>query len=318
MAELGWCALPFPESYGGIEQGFIALAIVLAEMGRVVAPGPYASSVLLAGHAILETASDAQRKELLAPIAAGDVVATFAAATTPEAIAVEARPHGSGHTLHGAHGFVFDGAHAGRVVVAANTVDGPALFVVERPAVTPVEWMDQTRKAADLAFDGELAEMLGEPGWEPIQRALDRAAVGLAAEMLGGAERVLELSTQYAKDRVQFGKPIGSFQAVKHRAADMLLDVESLRSAVYYAAWAIERDHPDASLAASMAKACASDAYRRVAASGIQIHGGIGFTWEHDMHLFFKRAQVNEKAFGDATFHRERVAQILRSRYAPV
>jgi alkylation response protein AidB-like acyl-CoA dehydrogenase len=135
--------------------------------------------------------------------------------------------------------------------------------------------------------------------------------------MLGGAERVLELSVEYAKQRVQFDRPIGSFQAVKHRAADMLLQVESLRSAVYYAAWAVERGHPDASLAASMAKAYASDAYRDVAASGIQIHGGIGFTWEADLHLYFKRAKASEVAFGDAVWHRERVARILRDRYAP-
>jgi alkylation response protein AidB-like acyl-CoA dehydrogenase len=168
---------------------------------------------------------------------------------------------------------------------------------------------------ADLRFDEAPAERLGEAGWDAVRRILDRAAVALSAEMLGGAERVLELSVEYAKERVQFDRPIGSFQAVKHRAADMLLEVESLRSAVYYAAWAVERDHPDASLAASMAKAYASDAYRRVASSGIQIHGGIGFTWEHDLHLYFKRARASEAAFGDATWHRERMAGLLRQKY---
>ena len=325
MADLGWMALPFPSAYGGIEQGFIALTIVLAEMGRVVSPGPYLSTVLLAGQAIHEAGSDAQRKELLPAIAAGEVVATLAVQEGPHwddtAIETSAEPSGSGQALRGAKRFVTDAAHADRFIVAARSPDGPALFVTEPGIagvhVTPATIVDGTRRVADVTFDGAPAEMLGEPGWDPIQRVLDRAAAGLAAEMLGGAERVLELSVGYAKDRVQFGRPIGSFQAVKHKAADMLLDVESLRSAVYYAAWALEREHPDASLAASMAKAYASDAGPRVAAAGIQIHGGIGFTWEHDMHLYFKRAKASEIAFGDASWHRERIASLLRPRYAP-
>jgi alkylation response protein AidB-like acyl-CoA dehydrogenase len=323
MADLGWMALPFPAAYGGIDQGFISLTIVLAEMGRVVSPGPYLSTVLLAGNAILEAGSEAQRKELLPPIAAGELIATLALQDGPHwddaAIETEATPSGSGFALRGTKRFVTDAASAERFVVAARSAEGPALFVTEagNPGVEvrPATIVDGTRRVADLTFDGAAAEMLGEPGWDAVQRVLDRAAAGLAAEMLGGAERVLELATAYAKDRVQFGRPIGSFQAVKHKAADMLLDVESLRSAVYYAAWALERDHPDASLAASMAKAYASDAGPRVAAAGIQIHGGIGFTWEHDMHLYFKRMKASEIAFGDASWHRERIAQILKPRY---
>ncbi|MGH2793461.1 MAG: acyl-CoA dehydrogenase family protein, partial [Actinomycetota bacterium] len=172
------------------------------------------------------------------------------------------------------------------------------------------------RKVAHVHFDGARAERLGDGSGGSVQRVLDRAYVGLAAEMLGGAERVVELSVEYAKQRVQFDRPIGSFQAVKHRAADMLLDVESLRNAVSFAAWAVERDHPDASIAASMAKAYACDAYRRVASSGIQVHGGIGFTWEHDMHLYFKRAKASEAAFGSADYHRERLAGLLEARYS--
>jgi alkylation response protein AidB-like acyl-CoA dehydrogenase len=326
MAGLGWTGLPFPEDAGGVGQGFVALAILLAEMGRVVLPGPFFPTVVLAGHAVLEGGTEEQRKTLLPEISEGDLTATVAFDASAgrwdeTGVAAEARPEGSRFRIHGLGRFVPDAAVAGRFVVPAVGPDGPALFVTdpggEGIAVTPLQSMDATRKVADVRLDGAPAEILGDGGWSVAGRVLDRAAAGLAAEMLGGAERVLELAVGYAKDRVQFGRPIGSFQAVKHRAADMLLDVESLRSAVYFAAWALERNHPDASLAASMAKAYASDAYRRVAASGIQIHGGIGFTWEHDLHLYFKRAKASEVAYGNATWHRERMARILETRYGP-
>jgi alkylation response protein AidB-like acyl-CoA dehydrogenase len=318
MADLGWMGLPFPEEHGGLGLGVVELAILLAEMGRVVLPGPYLSTVLLAGSALLLCGTEEQRKELLPRICGGELVATLAFGRPErpdkEGLTLEAR----GSALTGSASFVPDAAASEIVVVAART---PGLFAVRTDApgvrIDPVSIMDMTRKVAEVKLEGAPAEPLAEDGWAPIQRVLDRAAVGLAAEALGGAERVLEVSVDYAKQRVQFDRPIGSFQAVKHRLADMLLDVESLRSAVYYAAWAVDRDHPDASLAASMAKAYASDAYRRVSASGIQVHGGIGFTWEHDMHLFFKRAKHDEVAFGDAVWHRERIAQILKRRYAP-
>jgi alkylation response protein AidB-like acyl-CoA dehydrogenase len=289
--------------------GFTSLAILLAEMGRVVLPGPYFSTVVLAGHAMLDAGSEEQRKALLSPIASGEV--TWAAALSDTG--VEARPDGDAFVLTGEARYVTDGATADRIVVAA----GGELFVPDGPGLsaTPVEVMDATRKVAHVHLDGARAERLGDGDSGARERVLDRAYVGLAAEMLGGAERVVELSVEYAKQRVQFDRPIGSFQAVKHRAADMLLDVESLRNAVAYAAWALERDHPDASIAASMAKAYASDAYRRVASSGIQVHGGIGFTWEHDMHLYFKRAKASEAAFGSADWHRERLAGLLERRY---
>ena len=307
MAELGWMGLPFPEDVGGVGMGFTALAILLEEMGRVVLPGPYFSTVVLAGHAVLEAATEEQRKELLPAIAAGEV--TWAAAL--DDVSVEVAASGDRFVLNGEARYVSDGATADRIVVAVDD----ALFVAEGAGLsaTPVGVMDATRKVAHVRFADAPAERLGNGG--SVQRVLDRACVGLAAEMLGGAERVVERSVEYAKQRVQFDRPIGSFQAVKHRAADMALDVESLRNAVAYAAWAIERDHPDATIAASMAKAFASDAYRRVAASGIQVHGGIGFTWEHDMHLYFKRAKASEVAFGSADRHRERLAGILGQRY---
>jgi len=306
MAELGWLALPLPEDNDGLGMGPIALAILLAEMGRVIAPGPYLSTVL-AGMAIADAGSDAQKREYLPRIASGDLVATVAA--------WGGHVEESGGALRGERRFVADGNVAELIVVVAHTADENAsLFIVEPTERATVSYMDGTRKVAHMRFEGAPSEKLGDSDVAAVHRLLDRAALCIAAESLGGAERVTEMAVEYAKSRTQFGRPIGSFQAVKHRAADMAVDVESLRAAVYFAAWAAEREQPDASLAISMAKAYAADAYRRVAQSGIQIHGGIGFTWEHDMHLFFKRAKANEVAYGDATFHRERIARLLRER----
>ena len=311
MADLGWMALPFPAESGGLGQGFVALAILLTEMGRVVLPGPYFSTVVLGGHAVAETGTESQRKEVVGQICSGDLVGTFADAPAT----VEACPVGNEYRLTGTARYVLDGGTAARVVIAAEDGDGAGVFLAEPRETVPVASMDGTRKVAHVIFDETPAERLGEgDAGDALRRIRDRACAGLAAEMLGAAERVAEMAVGYAKQRVQFDRPIGSFQAVKHRAADMHLEVESLRNAVHHAAWMIDRDHPDVSLTASLAKAYASDAFRRVAASGIQIHGGIGFTWEHDMHLYFKRAKGNEVAFGDATFHRERVAQLLRAR----
>jgi len=304
MAELGWLALPLPEEHDGLGMGPIALAILLAEMGRVVAPGPYLSTVL-AGMAIADAGTDEQKREYLPRIASGDLIATVGA--------WGGHVEESGGTLRGERPFVPNGNVAELAVVVAHTSgENAALFLAEPTDRRPVAYMDGTRKVAHLRFDGARATKLGDSDLSSVHRLLDRAALCIAAESLGGAERVTEMAVEYAKSRTQFARPIGSFQAVKHRAADMTVDVESLRAAVYFAAWSAEREQPDAPLAISMAKAFAADAYRRVAQGGIQIHGGIGFTWEHDMHLFFKRAKANEVAFGDATFHRERIAQLLR------
>ena len=310
MAGLGWMGLPFPEDAGGVGLGFSSLAILLEEMGRVVLPGPYLSTVVLAGSCVLEAGSDEQKKELLPAISSGDLTMAAALVDTD----VTAARDGERGTLNGSARYVLDGATADRMIVAA----GDDLYLADGPGLsaTPVEVLDATRKVAHVHFDNAPAQRLGGAQTAgAVRRVLDRAYVGLAAEMLGGAGRVVELSVEYAKQRVQFDRPIGSFQAVKHRAADMLLDVESLRNAVAYAAWAIEREHPDASLTASMVKAYASDVYRRVASSGIQVHGGIGFTWEHDMHLYFKRAKASEAMLGSADHHRERLAGLLEARY---
>ncbi|HEX9776312.1 MAG TPA: acyl-CoA dehydrogenase family protein [Actinomycetota bacterium] len=305
VAELGWNAIPFPEEHGGLDMGFIPLALLAIEMGRVVYPGPYAST-MIGGIAIAESGGDEQRARLLPGIARGATTATLAR---------DGHVVAHGDRLSGIRRFVLDGADAEVVVVVAQLEDGmPALFLAEPTARAPLTTIDGTRALADLTFDDAPAERLEHAGSNVLRRVEDRACVLLAAEMLGCAERALELSTEYAKQREQFGRPIGSFQAVKHRLADMLVDVESLRNAVSYAAWAIEREHPDAGLAAATAKATASDATRRVTAGAIQVHGGIGFTWEHDAHLFFKRVKLAANAFGDATFHRERIARLIAAR----
>ena len=206
-------------------------------------------------------------------------------------------------------------AYAPSADVAVVLADDGGVYGVDLRAAarpTPLAAMDRTRELGVLAFDGTPALFLG--GEDAAALLVDRAATLASAEMLGAADHVLALSVQYAKDRVQFGKPIGSFQAVKHMLADALVDVEGMRSTVYYAAWCAAAGDPERSLSASMAKAWCSDASRRVMASGLQVHGGIGFTWEHDMHLYLKRAQLDQVSYGDAAAHRDRIATLLRAR----
>jgi alkylation response protein AidB-like acyl-CoA dehydrogenase len=330
MAELGWMGLTFPESVGGAALDMVDLAIVLEEMGRVVMPGPFFSTVVLGGITIAEAGSEEQKRRYLASIAAGEIKATVAALEPSgryDADGIEATATGDsgGYLLAGTKLFVPDAHVADLVIVAARKegtkgAEGISLFAVETPkegvTVTTLATMDQTRKLCEVKLDNvrvgpeALVGNAGD-GWKTLERVTDRAKVALCAEMCGGAERVLEMCVEYAKVRVQFDRPIGSFQAIQHKCANMLLLVESSKSATYYAAWAVANDVPEAPLAAAMAKSYTSDAYRVVAGEGIQIHGGIGFTWEHDMHLFFKRAKSSEFTFGDATFNRERVARLI-------
>ncbi len=328
VAELGWTALGIPEEFGGVGS-FLDLVVVLEEAGRALLPGPFFATMGLAVPVLLEAGTEAQKKEVLGAIAAGEARATLAL-TEPSgrwdapSIALAARPSGGGWKLDGVKTFVPDAAHADHVVVAARTrgegEDGVSLFLVAgRPAgmtVTPLETLDMTRRWSEIRFDGvELGagSLMGSAhtAWPRLKRALDWSTAALCAEMVGGAQKVLEMSTEYAKTRQQFGKPIGIYQAVSHRVAEMLVLTESSKSATYYSAWAVDADAPDRALAASMAKAYVSDAYRKVAGDGIQVHGGIGFTWEHDLHLYFKRAKSSEVTLGDATYHRELVAQAL-------
>ncbi|MBI3244871.1 MAG: acyl-CoA/acyl-ACP dehydrogenase [Deltaproteobacteria bacterium] len=323
MADLGWMGLIYPESCGGSGLNMVDLVVILEEMGKAALPGPFFSTVCLGGLAILEAGSPDQKQKYLPGIAAGTTKATLAVleedARWDEAgIKLQARKGKKGYSLSGVKLFVPDAHVADLIVCAARTSDGLALFVVERQqagvVVTPLKTMDQTRKLCEVRFDKarvDAAAVLGTPGkgWDVLSRILDRGKVALCAEMCGGAQKVLDMTVDYAKMREQFGRPIGSFQAIQHKCANMLIQVESAKSATYYAAWAVASDAPEASLAAAMAKAYCSDAYRQVSAEGIQVHGGIGFTWEHDMHIYFKRAKGSEVTFGDATWNRELVAQ---------
>ena len=329
IAEQGWIGLIYPEEHGGMALGFVDLVVLMEEMGRAVMPGPFFSTVLLGGLAILEAGNDAQKKEWLPRLASGERRVTLAwmepsAALGPQGITLQATAAGGGYQLSGTKLFVPDAHTADAIVVAARTGGtgeaGVSLFLV--PKGTPglevklLPTMDQTRKLCEVALSSVSVganALLGEAGagWKSLARVLDRATVALCAEMCGGAQKVLEMTVEYAKIRQAFGKPIGSYQGVKHRAADMLVDVENSKSITYYAAWAMDEGAAEGPLAVSMAKAYVSDAYRRVAAAGIQLHGGIGFTWEHDLHLYFKRAKGSEFTFGDATYHRERVAQLV-------
>ncbi len=329
LAEQGWLGLVYPEEYGGSGLGFVDLTVLMEEMGRVVMPGPFLSTVLLGGLTILEAGSAEQKKEWLPRLVGGEAKAALAW-TEPNSrwdaagVTVRAQKAGDGWTLSGTKLFVLDAHLADVTVVVARTGGegerGVGLFLVPRGApglaVTLLPTMDETRKLCEVELTDvrvPAAAVLGPPdgGWPPLARVVQRATVALCAEMCGGAQKVLEMTTEYAKIRVAFGRPIGSYQGVKHKAADMLVEVENAKSLTYYAAWAVDENAAEAALAASMAKAYVSDAYRTVAGDGIQLHGGIGFTWEHDLHLYFKRAKSSEFTFGDATYHRERVAQLI-------
>jgi alkylation response protein AidB-like acyl-CoA dehydrogenase len=331
LAEQGWLGLVYPEEHGGSGLGFVDLTVLMEEMGRVVMPGPFFSTVLLGGLAIREAGSPAQKKEWLPRIAAGKARTTLAW-TEPSArldaagVTCAARDGKAGFILNGTKLFVPDAHLADAVVVVARTAegqtpeDGVSLLLVPKGTrgmeVKLLPTMDQTRKLCEVSFKDAAVPadaLMGvkDRGWPALTRVIERATVALCAEMCGGAQRVLDMTTDYAKIRVAFGKPIGTYQGVKHKAADMLVDVENAKSLTYYAAWAVDENAPEAALAASMAKAYVTDAYRKVAGAGIQLHGGIGFTWEHDLHLYFKRAKSSEFTFGDATYHRERVAQLI-------
>jgi alkylation response protein AidB-like acyl-CoA dehydrogenase len=326
MAELGWLGLVIPERYGGGGLGYVDLVLIMEEMGRVVMPSPFIWTVMVA-EAIKRSGSNNHKSSLLPKIASGELIATIAylepsAVWSADGITMTARNEGGGYVLDGTKLFVNDAHIADCILVAARTGGsgdrGITLFALEKGragiAVTRLTTMDQTRKLAEVKFDGvkaDAGDLIGEvgSGWNTLSEIIDCGKVMLAGEMMGGAQKVLEMTVDYAKVRVQFGRPIGSFQAVQHKCANMMIDVEGARSAAYYASWAVSNQVAEASLAAALAKAAASDAFRRVSAEGIQLHGGIGFTWDHDMHLYFKRAKSSEFTFGDANWNRELVAQ---------
>jgi alkylation response protein AidB-like acyl-CoA dehydrogenase len=306
MVEQGWLGIAVPEADGGVGLGTVELAVLLEEIGRHVAPAPFLPTVLAID--VFARVGDA---DAVAALLNGERVACIAWSKRADAVRAEA--DGDGWRLSGRPDPVPFASVADVALVVAHDGRGLALFAVDlddagRPAAEPA--MDLTRPVAWLHFERTSARRLGGP--ELVDALLDRGATASALELLGSASCALDLAVEYAKERVQFGRPIGSFQAVKHRCADMLVDVEGIRSTAYWAAWCLEADDPDQSIAASTAKTWAADASKRVMASALQVHGGIGFTWEHDLHLFMKRAQLDQLTFGDAVYHRARLASLLR------
>src|SRR5215471_4974980 len=319
-SQLGLQSLTIPERYGGAGFGYVELAIVLEEMGRALLCAPYFATVAMAANALLSAGDDDACATYLPSIATGETIGTLALAEDsgrwdPEGISLTAEPSGSAWLLDGHKSFVVDGAIANLLLVAARSASGISLFGVEGEASgltrAPLLTLDQTRKLARLEFARTPARLVGNEGlaWPGLSRTLDLAAIALAAEEVGGAQRCLDMSVDYAKVRYQFGRPIGSFQAIKHRCADMLLQVESARSAALYAASSAAENSAEVPVMACLSKATCSDAYFYAAAENIQVHGGIGFTWDHDAHLYFKRAKSSQLFLGDTAYHREQLAQ---------
>ena len=322
MAQLGWLGLSLPEVYGGSGLGMVESAILLEELGRAAYPGPYWPTVLAAA-AIEAAGADAQKKRWLSAIATGDARATLALLDAdldwdPAAMTARAEKTPRGWALSGTKRFV-PWAHVANVLlIPARALEGPTLFLVDPSAaglkLSPVQGMDLSTRWVQIDMDKVPAAadaVLGTPGQAaPLLSSLvRRGAVGAAAEMLGASRRCLDMAVGYAKVREQFGQPIGSFQAIRHKCAEMLLEVENSHSAVYYAAWALDAKAEDSELAASVAKAYVGDAARKVCGEAIQVHGGIGFTWEYDLHLYVKRAKALEAMYGDADYHRELIVR---------
>ncbi|HEX6897787.1 MAG TPA: acyl-CoA dehydrogenase family protein [Bryobacteraceae bacterium] len=325
IAEQGWLGMIIPEEYGGFGMGMVEMAATLEEMGRALLPGPFFSSVLMAGALIESTGNEKQKQKYLGAIARGEARVAVAAledppSPAPDTLNMNVRRVEGGYLLSGKKIFVLDAAVADYLVVLARMEGDLALFIVpakaQGVAINPMSSMDPTRKTYEVSFESVKAapgDILasGEAAVKALTRGRAIATAGLVAEMTGGMQRLLEITVEYAKTRKQFGRPIGQFQAVQHQCADMLVFTESSRSAAYYAAYAIQEGIPEARLAVSVAKAYASEAYRETGNRAIQVQGGMGFTWENDAHLFYRRAKVSEQMFGDAIYHREQIAKLV-------
>lgn len=337
MAELGWLGLLIPERYGGSGLGMVDVAILLEELGRVLCPAPFVSTAVVAATILVHGGTEAQRAQWLPPLAAGRLRVALALleetnSWSPEFVRYEARAEGDRFVLTGRKPFVLDAPAADRLLVVARTVgrdahpstgtvdDGLALFLVEADApgvsIRALDYNDRTRPLGEITFDRVTLtsdQRVGDaaPVGAALARALDAARTAICAEQAGAAQRVLELSVEYARNREQFGQPIGRFQALQHRCADMLIHTEGIRSAAFYAAWALDDDAVDASTSARLAKAYSADAGLAVAGQGIQIHGGLGFTWEQDLQLYYKRAQAAALEYGSPSELREWAADHL-------
>ncbi len=327
MAELGWMGLVFPAEYGGEGMAFLDLAVLIEELGRALVPGPYLSTVVYCGLPILAAGTDEQKKALLPKIARGDLIATLAltepsASWDPAGVETRAVADGGDFVISGTKLFISD-AHVAdwllcvtRTKEGANPEDGITLLLVDAKSpgitLTPLKTIGSDRQFEVVFKKVRVPKknVLGkvDKGWAVVREMLPRAILAQCANMVGGAQQVLEMTVNYAKERVQFGKPIGSFQAIQHKCANMATDVDGCRFITYQAAWKLSEGLP-CSLEVAMAKAWVSEAYRRTCAEGHQIHGGIGFIKDHDMQLYYRRAKTSELMFGDADYHRELVAQ---------
>jgi alkylation response protein AidB-like acyl-CoA dehydrogenase len=321
VCEQGLLAMAIPEQYGGAGFSYAELGVVMEEMGAFLFGSPFLASIF-AMEVLRRSGDDEAARTWLPRLASGELigsVALYESATEydPANIRSEATGSNGAWTVTGNKRFVLDGHNAELFVVVARTTAGISLFVIDSAAAgvdaIPVETMDQTRKLADVSFRGTPAALIGEDGHgaTPVREALDVMSILLAAEQVGGITRVVEMAVDYAKQRIQFGRPIGSFQAIKHRCASMLVEAESARSAALYGLWTLSVGDPDLPVAARLAKIYCSQAYMHAAAANIQIHAGIGFTWEHPAHLYFKRAKASEVLFGPPGHHRALLADAL-------
>ncbi len=328
MADSGWLGTTLPEAYGGMGLGYVDLLCIQEELGKGVMPEPILSLALLGASIIRHACDEATKKDLLPKIVSGDLkiaVGAYELAGRYNFAHVEttAKASGDGWVLNGSKAFVEDAATADELIVAARTggdksdTNGITLFRVPRTTAgvkpTPIKTIDRRRRCTLELKDVKVGKdavigKVGE-GYAPLERAIDDATIALCAEMLGGMEQALNMSVAYSKERVQFGKPIGSFQAIKHKCANMYVALETARSAVYYATMAVDEDMPDRRAAISCAKALCSDAYLQIGKDAIQVFGGIGFTHECDIQFFYKRAVATNATFGDASFHRDRYAK---------
>jgi alkylation response protein AidB-like acyl-CoA dehydrogenase len=328
LVEQGWTGLIFAEEHGGQGLGHVEMAVGFEEMGRALFPGAYLSTVALSGSLLSQVASEANSHKHLEAICGGQAQATLAlleesASWDAGQVALTATETGDGLRLSGKKLFVADAETADIILVAARAGGELVIAAIPRTrdgvSIKLMPSLDQTRHLYEVSFsDAEInnADLIarGDAARRALEHALDVAALAASAEMVGGMQWILEATVEYAKTRKQFGKPIGSFQAVQHHCANILLMTESARSAVYYAAWVMGNDPEQAPLAVSIAKTYCSDAYREVGNLGIQVHGGIGFTWDENIHFYYKRAKASELLFGDATYHRERIARIIIDR----
>ena len=329
MVALGWPALTVAEEAGGLGLGMVELAVVVEELGRVLAPGPFLATVTQFTPAVCEAGTPAQHARFLGAVAAGEVTGALAITETagsyePSRVTVTATPDGDGFVVDGVKEAVLGGATADEIVVVARLPatdgdDGVAGLVVPRDqlAIEPIDSLDLTRGLARVTLDGARIgadRVLGEPGPATVaalRRAIEEATAAIALETVGTCQAIFDVTLDYAKHREQFGVPIGSFQAIKHKFADMLIALERARATGYFAALTVAEDDDRRSVAVSSAKATSGDCVRLLAKEGIQIHGGIGYTWEHDMHLYVRRARANAALFGTAAEHRGRVADLI-------